>query len=358
MLLEQWDFRAAFKVGQEALAIDPNWRVAHIAIAYPAAMTGNFAEAQLHADLYIAALQPGDWNGFDLRGDIFSLAEQFDEALAASEKVYRWAKIAMASMHKGGFDGAERVLKDLIARQGGTTSMGGALGFMGDIQVCRGYLNGARSWLERGVRAYNQHPWFGGMLLWKAAQVYLEQVVPRPFSIPLIPSRFTPGVLVYARWLSWSWAKQRKRNPPWPRCVIQSARCWATTWRRAIKSSTGCLVPFIATSMTRWWTLQIACPQTSGTLRAGCGPLQPRAWKSRCRRVLAHKTQLCFGQVGLYEGHNLLAFLLGEFYLAQLAMRRGRKDEGNRKFEFFLQHFRHSTARLTQIKEAEAALKA
>jgi hypothetical protein len=71
----------------------------------------------------------------------------------------------------------------------------------------------------------------------------------------------------------------------------------------------------------------------------------------------ARQTQLTFGVPGLYEAHNLLAFLLGEFYLGQLAAHRGRKEEARRKFDFFLKHFSHSPARLPQITEARAGLR-
>jgi hypothetical protein len=73
--------------------------------------------------------------------------------------------------------------------------------------------------------------------------------------------------------------------------------------------------------------------------------------------LMARLTQLSWGGPGQYEAHNFLAFLLAEFYLGQLAVLRGRSGEARRKFDFFLQHFRQSTAKLPQIAEAAAGLR-
>src|ERR1051326_1894375 len=360
-LWKEWYFPAAFKAGQEAILIDPNWRIANLTMAYSAALTGSFSEAHMYSDRYIASLQPGDWNGLDLRGDLFGLAERFDEAIVTYEKVHRWAKIALAAMHKGDFDRAEGLMKEAVARRGGPVAMGGWLGFLGDIQVGRGDLDGARTWFEQGIRAYADYSWFGGMVLWKAAQVYLEKRSPETV-LDLT------GSLATHPWSS------RVRAVA---LLALGKTADAESSLAAMRTSIGALLgnymaaryeelhrllgAFYRNEHDKVLSIADHVPPNRwifSALAAGRSSLALGNLDAAERHLLlARKTQLWFGQVGLYEGHNLLAFLLGEFYLGQLAMRRGRKDEAIRKFDFFLQHFRHSTARLPQIKEAEAALR-
>ena len=68
------------------------------------------------------------------------------------------------------------------------------------------------------------------------------------------------------------------------------------------------------------------------------------------------RRQLTYGMIDFYESHHTMAFLLGEFYLAVLATRRGRKDEAAKRYKFFLDFAGASPAPLPQIKAASAAL--
>ena len=68
------------------------------------------------------------------------------------------------------------------------------------------------------------------------------------------------------------------------------------------------------------------------------------------------RRQLTYGMIDYYETHNMLAFLLGEYYLGEVAASRGKKDETTKRYKAFLGFMGDSPAPIPQIKAARAAL--
>ena len=65
---------------------------------------------------------------------------------------------------------------------------------------------------------------------------------------------------------------------------------------------------------------------------------------------------LNFGNDPSFVQHNVLTWMLTDFYLGQVDEKSGRRDEAAARYEKFLKHFEHSSAPLVQIAEARAAL--
>ena len=160
---------------EDALRLDPHDRRALAMGAYAFAASGNIPRALELADRYIATLGAGDWNGYDTRGDVLSVAERFDEAIADYRKVDRTVKIGLALMHKGDLPASQKIFEGLVAKKSGPVAMGGWLGFLGDIEAARGNTAAALDWFEQGVRAYAQYAWFGACVLVKAAEMLFER---------------------------------------------------------------------------------------------------------------------------------------------------------------------------------------
>jgi serine/threonine protein kinase len=353
------------KFGEEALAIDPGSRTALRETAFVAASIGRFSQAMTFANRYLATQKPGDSGGYIGFGDVFSLFGRFDEALAAYQKVHgdlRLAsfRIAVTLVHKGDFDRAESGLKEMIGRHIGGIAMGKCLGYLADVQVGRGSLDAAHTWLEQGVHAYIDYPWFGGTLLLNAAQLYLEQQ--RPEAVLELAALFSghpwsPGVRAVA-------------------LLATGKTADAESSLAEIHTSVGAFLgDFMGARYEELYRILGAFYRGEHEKVAVMASLAPpRLWNffalaaGRSNLALgkleaaerhlnfARRAQLSFSTVGLGSAHNFLTFLLSEFYLGQLAARRGQKEEVRRKCEFFLKHFSHSTARLPQIAEARATL--
>jgi serine/threonine protein kinase/tetratricopeptide (TPR) repeat protein len=355
-LCEEGDFSGAWSESEEGLAQDPGSRFLLMMNSYAGAMAGRFREALESADRYTATLKPGDWNGLDMRGDVLSMAERFDEAIDTYAKVDRTNKLSLAAMHKGDFDRAESELKKLVGRHAGPVAMGGWLGFLGDVQVARGDLDGARTWFEQGVRAYGNFEWYGALVMWKAAQVYLEQGRPEvvlELTTSLSDYAWSPGIRSVALTMMGKTADAKACLAALRTSVgamlgdylgarhEELYRLWGAFYRGEHQkvAATAEHAPRVL-----WHLYSLA----AGRSNLALGNLDA----AERHLVYTRKMGLNWSAPGTYEAHNFLAFLLCEFYLGQLAARRGRTGEARRKFDFFLQCLGHSSARLPQIAEA------
>lgn len=154
----------AKSVLEDVIKLDPQNTMAYNYLCYAKGYAGDMHGAIETNARYSAMVPANDPNTFDTRGDLWSINANFKEAVAEygnnlefnPKWQYSATKLALAAMHDGQYELAERSLRDLPAtaspsQRAETTSE------LGDIALARGDFELAVKRYEEATSIYEQH---------------------------------------------------------------------------------------------------------------------------------------------------------------------------------------------------------
>ncbi len=344
-----------------SLSLDPKLPEALLHHSYLQAYLGNFSRAVESARRYQATLEPGDANGLDLFGDVYSMFGRLDEAAAFYRQEDDPGKIARTALHQGNYELAESELRRQIPKLPPNSPWRGFNhGFLGDVEVARGNLDRAGPHFEEAVRAYGSRLSFGADVMFKGSQVYLEQGDPR-------------GVLAFTGRLSNPYRAGLRGVADLLLGKNAEAEVEFADLRTSISVVVGDVVANQAEQLLRGVAASYGHqPAEAIALLAAL----PFSWRMLTALPLgrayleqgdfAHaeetlnfvlKSQFVWGLAGWEERHNMLALLLAHYCLGELCEKQGRPQEAASHYRKFYSHFEHSHARLPQIAAARLALR-
>ena len=357
LLLERFDESAA--AFEEALRIDPRHRPALGMGAYAYASKGDIDRALAFAYRYQALLKPGDWNGYDIIGDVQAMVERFDDAISAYEKVKRFVKIGITRMHQGRLEEAKAVFESRIKLNLPPVGMGGQLGFLGDAAATQGDFAHAVTRFEEGAHAYGAYYWFGSYLLLKAVYLHFERGSPdrvhelgTRFDHPWSPGLRGAALLALGKDAELEFANLRSNVTAYLGGFMADQHERVYRMLGHLHAGHAERVTALAAGLSPRVYSLASLPLGRAYLAQGkLG--EAEKWLRVNRR-----RQLTYGMIDYYETHNMLAFLLGEYYLGELAARQGKKDEAAKRYKAFLGFMGDSQAPIPQIKAAKTALAA
>ncbi len=325
------------------------------------AYSGDLTRALDASRRYQATLEPGDVNGYDMYGDTYSMFGRLDEAIEWYRKEDRADKIALSYLHQGKYDLAESELRrDIEKFPANSLARGGRTGFLGDIEVARGRLDRAIPNFVESVRIYGPQLWFGSDVMFKGAQVFLDQGDPQGLLAftARVANPWRSGLRAVADLQLGKNAEAEVELADLRTSVSQvlgdaAAKQYEQVYRgvaayyrhkpeEAIAALSG--LPFDYRSLTAL-TLGRAYLERGDLARA----------EDELKFVV--KAQGIWGIPGWYERQNMLALLMAQYYLGALREKQRRAPEAASYYREFLSHFDRSNARLPQIAEARAALR-
>ena len=369
-LFASYEVAEAIPVYEEALRVDERQPSVYCSLAYAYAWQGDVTRALGMVDHYAALLPPNDPNPIDTRGDVLTLSERYDEALAQHRKNAQlnpatWGagaayKIALVYLFQKKYSLAEATAQAAYSRTSGAAKALMA-GVLGDIEVGRGRLEEAASRYEEAARLFaKQLPLRADFPLLKAARIHLAQGNPQ--AVLELAGRDTAPGAAGLRALA---------------DLVLKKNLAAEKEFAALRASLGPLVGdymvertaefyrFLAAAYSGKW-------QQAMTDSAKIHPSFRRRVDYEVGRAFLETGNLTEAEVNLpsalkrarlwwnapqVASNDLLCSVLAQFYQGRILEQTGKKAEAINAYQEFLSHFENSTAKLPQIAEARAALK-
>jgi len=355
---------------QEGLAADPKDDSLLNTQAYLEAWRGDLAAAIKVDDTYLA-LRPNDPNPYDTRGDIYFRNGHDEEALAAYRKVVElkpdfqdytdYAKAALVYLDQGKYALAETTLKEYADK---TNPLARAY-----LPVLYAQLQQARGDPEAALEQYRQ-------AVTQLSRIGQDEAAGNALMLYAQAATLMgqPGsVLPFAR--------QQK---------LKGDEYFASGWlQRAMGDVAASDKSFQQFSAAKPWISQYFLERARATSDAFAAlsrndPQQVLASAAKISDAVDARMVFCAARAHLLLGEYARAEqdfhaaytanrglndqdqvrrsmpllpMLGDFYLAQIYEKTGKRDQAINQYQSFLAHFERSRTRLPQVAEASAALK-
>ena len=355
---------------EDALRVDERQPWPYCMLAYGYGWQGDLTRALGMLEHYAALLPPNDPNPIDTRGDVLSLSERYDEALAqyrnnaqlnpAWETAGSAGKIALVYLQQKKYSLAEATAQAAYSRASGDDRAEMA-GILGDIEVGRGRLEQAVSRYEEAARLFaKQHPLSADRPLLKGARIHLAQGNPQAV-LELAGRHAVPGAAGLRALADLALKKD-----------LAAEKEFA-----ALRASLGPLVGdymvdrtiefyrFLAAAYSgKWQQVTTDGAKIHPNFRREVDYEMGRAFfetgnltEAERHLQLTLKAARYWGNIIEITSNDLLCSTLAQFYLGRILEQTGKKAEAINAYQEFLSHFENSTAKLPQIAEARAALK-
>jgi tetratricopeptide (TPR) repeat protein len=339
---------------EKVIRLDGRHALAHDQLGYQYAFLGDVGRAVASIDHYAALLPPGNEVPFCSRGDAYMINERYDEAIAQYRKINYLGPMAMAALHAGDYGLPESVVQRL--HKNGTTRFG----VLADLAAARGQLDQAVPYYEAAVTKYQAdgplRPWFG---LLSAARIYLEQFRPED-----------------------ALALGLRHHHPWAAGLRGTAYLLLHQEAEAEKEFAALhhtiapiLGDYVADETVEFHRMQAASYAGRFDRVLEMWPRLPRCWWSLYAldvgraylrsglfteaehhlRLALKAQQAYFMNTDMQAQHNLLTWMLAQFYLAEVLEKTGRRAEAFTHYQAFLKHFDGSLP-LPQIDAARAVV--
>ena len=360
----------AIEVYSQGLALDPKNAQLLNLISYWQAAAGDMDAALRSNDAY-QALAPGDPNPVDTRGDIFILAQRYDDAVAAYRKVLdikpdfqdhqEYIKLGLGYASEKKFDLAQAALQEFVNKAGALDRSFMPL-YEAQMQQMRGDLDGAMQSYRAAVKslqaagqiepaadvlqdmatlaAYTgqisattafvrqQHLQGGELLALARLQASSGEVAGAERSLD--EYRTTHA------WLSEAWRENGRANV----ALLAAA---------AKGNAAGVLSA--AAQLPDLWRPELQ-------LSKGIANLQIKDYAAAEKQLhSAVSGELNFSNWGAVRERMPTNSLLAHFYLGQLYEATGKTVQASNEYQEFLAHFEGSNSRLPQVEQARAAVK-
>jgi tetratricopeptide (TPR) repeat protein len=369
-VLNSLDSAEAIPVYEEALRMDERQPRAYLILSWRYAwQEGDLTRALAAVDRYAALLPPNDPNPIDERGDVLTLCEHYDEALAQFRKNSQlnpaWSlgsagPIALVYLLQKKYSLAEATAQAAYSRTSGADRALMA-GVLGDIEAERGRLEPAVARYEEAARLFaKQDPLRADAPLLKAARIYLAQG--RPQAVLELAGRHAVPEAAGLRALADLLLKKDA-----------GAEKEFDTLRASISPLVGDYIPertiefyrlLAAAYSGRWQEVTTdgtkINPRFRGRIRYEVGRAFFEAGnfdEAERHLQLTIKRTRNLADPSLNPWIDRLSSILAQFYLGRVLEQTGKRAEAISAYKEFLSHFENSTAKLPQIAEARAALK-
>ncbi len=369
LLSFSWRPAEAIPVYEDALRLDDKQPAIYNLLAYAYAGEGNLDRARASVDRYASLLPPNDPNPMDTRGDVLTMNERYEEAIAQYRKNAElnpsWAtgsllKITLSYLHENKNSLAEASAQSVYEKtQGEERAV--AAGVLGDIEVGRGRLDRAVARYEEAAQLFAKgRPLRAQAPLLKAAKLYLAQGDPQAL-LRLGRRHAVPdaaGLRAMANIVLKNHAGADKDFAEMRAALAPLVGDYAA--HRAVE-----LYRTLAEAYAQAWSEVIAdwpkiLPRATPAFSYEVGRAYLEAQNSaEAERHLRQcvRGNGSWGNPGAIAEHDYLAYLLAKFYLAKLLEQRGQRSDAINAYQEYLSHFENSTARLPEIADARAALK-
>jgi tetratricopeptide (TPR) repeat protein len=324
------------------------------------AYTGDYARMMQFANQYQSTLEPGDVNGLDAIADGYSMFGRLDEAMEVYRKENRYDKMALVDLRLGKYDEAEALLRrDIEGLPPGGPGRGGRTGFLGDTEVARGNLDRALPYFEEGARLYGRQMWFGADVMWKAAQVYLEQGEPGKL-LELADHQSNPWRAGFRGMAELLLSRPEQADVEFAALRTSISPVMGDTMANQYEQLYRGLAAVYAHKPAQAIGLLANLPflyRMHTALPLARAYLEQRDFVAAERELnSALKAQSIWGVPVWYERQSMLVLLLTHYYLGEVLDQTGRPAEAAAHYREFYRHFEHSAAKLPQIASARASL--
>ncbi len=361
---------AAFANYKDALALNPKDDIVLNFESYAYAFNGDLNSALAANDAYIA-LQPGDPNPLDTRGDIFYIFGRDDDAVAQYRKVlelrpdfsdyFEYLKLAVLYTDQKKPDMARTAVEKFKEK---TSALNRVYlpGLDAQFRQSSGDMDGAladfREAVQSAVKAKQNATagtWLGEFAVLSsltgkapAALVYAQQQKLDGNELNTIATLQT---LAGNRDAAQQTLQKLRAAQPWlaPR-ALEISQALADT-RRALQQGDG--------------PGALARSAPIGKLQS-VGPLFVKGWAHVLTKDYASaepelratiRLSRNLSNFGTITSRFPTAEILSHFLLGQVYEQTGKRDQAINEYQEFLSHFEHSSAKLPQLDEARAALK-
>jgi tetratricopeptide (TPR) repeat protein len=281
--------------------------------------------------------------------------ERYAEALEQYRKINYGGPMAMAALHAGDY-GLPESLPQGLPKKGSAR-----FGILGDLAAARGQLDQAVPYYEQAAANYQTmgplRPWFG---LLSAARIHLEQN--RPEEVLAMGRRHDHPWAAGLRGTAYvllnqdaeaekEFADLRHSIAPVLGDYIAGETVEFHRMQAALYAGHFDRVIQMWTRLPRsWWSLY-ALDVGRAYLRSGLFT------EAEYHLRLARKAQQAYFMNGdMQAQHNLLTWMLAQFYLAEVLEKIGRRAEAIAQYQAFVKHFESSSPPLPQIAAARAFL--
>jgi serine/threonine protein kinase/tetratricopeptide (TPR) repeat protein len=360
-------FAEARDVYEKSLKIDQHQPGVLNVLAYVYARLGELSDALRSVGQYAALLPPNDPNPMDTRGDLYCMNGHFDEGIAQYQKNLElnpnWPcsieKIALANLHAENYELAENSLRPHYEVAKGLDRALDA-SIMGDVEVGRGRFDNALRYYKEASQLVEDNHLPGDPIAIKMAELYGGMGDPRGGLAALKNHKSltaaTARAVLYGT-AGDSSAMERELKAATQRLTQYGGEYIAASNEALVRSlvagNRGDYAGEIAESLKLAHIHRRAFRLPLGKAYLNTNKLDKA--EDELRHVLADQgTWAGYGQSLM--SHDFYLYEMAQFYLAQVAERRGNKVEARNQYQKFLDHFERSNARLPQIAEARQAI--
>ena len=343
---------------EKIVHLDGRHALAHDQLGYQYAFLGDVGRAVASVDRYAALLPTGNEAPISSRGDVYMINERYDEALEQYRKIDYQGSMMMASLHAGDYSlpALQRLRTSMTTRYATWQ-----FGLAGDFAAALGQLDQSVPYYEGAVaKCQAEGPlraWFG---LLSAARVLLEQG--RPDEVLALARRldgpWTAGLRGTVYLLLHREAEAEKEfaglrdsiSPILGDYVAQEAIEFHRMQAASCAGRFDQVIQMWPRLPRSWWSLY--------ALDVGRAYLQTGLFTEAEHHLrLACKAQQAYFMNGdMRAQHNLLSWMLAQFYLGEVMEKTGRRAEAIAYYQGFVNHFENSSAALPQLAVARAVL--
>jgi eukaryotic-like serine/threonine-protein kinase len=355
---------------EELIKLDPQNATAYNYLSYARGYAGDMRGALEANDHYTAMIPPNDPNALDSRGDLWSINGDFKQALAAYKEnlqlnpkwEYSATKTALAAIHDGQLDQAERALQSMPSNSA-PAQQAEMKSELGDVAFARSDLSSAVSRYDQATSIYEQ-----GNIdltyapLLKAADIYLQQGDAKK-ALALAKHHSGPWALGIAGIAEVVLGDKATAEQQFS--AMRAAMLTTTSEYLADKNVQLCRL--LAAAYTSDWQTVIATSEGLPSrqrplfaLALGRAYLESGMLKEAEPQLnYAARAQFYWTIPDRMVSHNLLTTQLATFYMASLAEKSGSKQAAIDGYKKFLASFDQASSLptgLPQVAEAKAAI--
>jgi tetratricopeptide (TPR) repeat protein len=366
--LKERKYSEVIPIGEEAVRLDKSAAGVYLALTWAYGFEGDVPQALAALDRYASRLPHNEPVPIDMRGWVLLHNGRYEEALAAYRKNrelnpgYDWGSalyIADAYLLAGQYSLAEASALSVTRQAKDANARAETARMLGEIEVGRGRLDAAVARYEEAAQLREtQPPPAAFAALWPVAQVYFEQRQPEA-ALALgrrHPDPSASGLRGTAYLLL--------KNEPAAEKEFNAQRAYLT--------------PLLGEYMAGKY---VDLERLLAAAYAGRSQEVTAGWQQlggQFRPMVALEVGRAYLELGALpeaEQHlrfalkaywmwnpqliapHFLTYALTEFYLGKILEQTGKRAEALKFYQEFLGHFEHSTAKLPQIAEAQAAVK-